>query len=162
MQQLARNPRKPLSAVKEFVIQTLQQENTTIMADRARIRDYEEDTQRMRDEIHELQTNATTFQNTSCGTCHTGLELPAVHFLCKHSFHERCLPDKDSPCPICADEVDHVLRMRSDLQKSAANHDAFFKELNDAEDGFTTVAEYCGRGIFDPVIRQADQGEDMP
>ena len=28
-------------------------------------------------------------------TCNSQLELPAVHFLCTHSFHQRCLIDNE-------------------------------------------------------------------
>jgi hypothetical protein len=48
--------------------------------------------------------SANTFQGTKCHACTSSLSLPAVHFLCMHSFHERCVVDSDRQCPICAPE----------------------------------------------------------
>jgi hypothetical protein len=41
------------------------------------------------------------------------------------------------------------MEMKEAMKQSASRHDAFFKQLEDSADGFSTVAEYFGRGIFD-------------
>jgi hypothetical protein len=38
-----------------------------------------------------LATKPETFNATRCSACSASLDLPTVHFLCKHSFHQRCL-----------------------------------------------------------------------
>ena len=42
-------------------------------------------------EIHDLGTKPAVFQAERCNACGMQLDLPTVHFLCKHSFHQRCL-----------------------------------------------------------------------
>jgi len=43
----------------------------------------------MRNDIHELKTSAKIFQLMKCTLCSQALDLPAFHFLCMHSFHQR-------------------------------------------------------------------------
>lgn len=46
---------------------------------------------------------AKIFQVMKCSLCKRGLSLPAVHFLCQHSFHQGCLDDEfEHECSICA------------------------------------------------------------
>ena len=49
------------------------------------------DTTAKRAELAELSAKAVTFTATRCASCGAGLDLPTVHFMCKHSFHQRCL-----------------------------------------------------------------------
>jgi hypothetical protein len=47
--------------------------------------------------------------------------------------------------------------MRDSMMAGAKAHDKFMKQLEDSPDGFKTVAEYFGRGIFltEGAARQA-------
>lgn len=38
--------------------------------------------------MRDLKTQARVFQNNRCSACQAPLDLPAVHFLCMHSFHQ--------------------------------------------------------------------------
>lgn len=42
-------------------------------------------------EVAELSdpTNPRVFHVTRCSACSGPLDLPAVHFMCKHSYHQR-------------------------------------------------------------------------
>jgi len=40
------------------------------------------------------------------------------------------------------------MEKQSAINARAKNHDDFFKRLEDSRDGFNTVAEYFGLGIF--------------
>lgn len=102
----------------------------------------------MRAEVHELRTNARIFQLSKCTACTSALDLPAVHFLCMHSFHQRCLGDNEKECPLCAPSYRHVLDMKRNLEQNANDHDKFFQLIRNSEDGFSVIADYFGRGIF--------------
>ena len=56
VQILAQKPNAPLSLVKDFISRRLQQESQTIADDNKQIRNYKEDTKKMRSEIQELKT----------------------------------------------------------------------------------------------------------
>lgn len=117
----------------------------------------QEETTRYQAELLELETKAKVFQVQKCTACSTALDLPAVHFLCMHSFHLRCMGDNESECPVCAPANRTVLEMRKSLEQSAHNQDRFFQELHDAKDGFSVIAEYFGRNIMNQS-RPASKG----
>ncbi|KAK1405485.1 hypothetical protein POM88_005090 [Heracleum sosnowskyi] len=72
----------------------------------------------MRKEIHDLRTSARIFQLSKCTACTFTLDLPAVHFMCKHSFHQRRLGDYEKECPECASEYRSVLEMKRSLEQN--------------------------------------------
>ena len=41
----------------------------------------------MKGHLEELRSKARVFQVMRCESCKSGLRLPAVHFLCQHSYH---------------------------------------------------------------------------
>jgi len=159
VQILSRNPDKQLSVVKDYIIKSLEQENGIIIADQAEIQQYQEQTHTMREEIEQLKTRPTTFQGTKCHACTNGLSLPAIHFLCMHSFHERCVVESDRQCPKCAPEFRKVMGKKEAMKQSASQHDPFFKKLDASKDGFATVAEYFGSGIFDKLEKKEKREE---
>lgn len=101
--------------------------------------------------LAELATDDTpvVFQNNECGVCHGPLSLPSVHFMCKHSFHRRCLPDGDDAreCPLCA-RAHETLR---DLQQSLAvvgDDELVRHEVQEADDGFGVIADLFSKQII--------------
>ncbi len=157
VQILSRNPAKTLSVVKSYIIQVLQHENEITSSDRLDIARYREQTAEMRAEIKQLKTRATTFQGIKCDWCTSGLSLPAVHFLCQHSFHQRCIVDSDRICPKCAPEFRKVKEIQEGMRRESGQHDTFFKKIKESSDSFAIVADYFGRGIFDKTKPESKQ-----
>jgi vacuolar protein sorting-associated protein 11 len=108
----------------------------------------QEDTQAMRKEVQDLRTNAMIFQLSKCTACTFTLDLPAVHFMCMHSFHLRCLGDNEKECPECAPEYRSVLEMKRNLEQNSKSQDRFFQQVKNSKDGFSVIAEYFGKGII--------------
>ena len=102
----------------------------------------------MQKELKDLKTQARVFQNSKCSACSAPLELPAVHFLCMHSFHSRCLGENERECPICTPQNYTILDMKRSQRASIAEPDKFFTQLQHSGDGFAVVAEYFGRGLM--------------
>ncbi|KAF2284810.1 hypothetical protein GH714_030706 [Hevea brasiliensis] len=107
-----------------------------------------EDVLAMRKEIQDLRTNARIFQLSKCTACTFTLDLPAVHFMCMHSFHQRCLGDNEKECPECAPEYRSVLEMKRSLEQTSRDEDQFFQQVKSSKDGFSVIAEYYGKGII--------------
>ncbi len=116
--------------------------------DAAEIRKCKEETRQMRQEIDELTHNAKVFQQNRCSRCKQLLSLPSVHFLCMHSFHQGCFDEDETECPICGPKTAHIRDLTKQLQEARGDHDAFFKKLGGSKDGFSVVADYFGRGMF--------------
>lgn len=108
----------------------------------------QENTLTMRKEIQDLRTNARIFQLSKCTACTFTLDLPAVHFMCMHSFHLRCLGDNEKECPECAPEYRSVLEMKRNLEHNSKEQDSFFQQVKGSKDGFSVIAEYFGKGII--------------
>lgn len=148
LQTLSRNPCLTLSVIKDYIARKLEQESKLIEEDRQSIEKYQDETLTMRKEIHDLRTNARIFQLSKCTACTFTLDLPAVHFMCMHSFHQRCLGDNERECPVCAPEYRSVLEMKRNLEQNSKDQDRFFQQVKSSKDGFSVIAEYFGKGII--------------
>eukprot|EP00756_Hemistasia_phaeocysticola_P036682 Hpha_TRINITY_DN16655_c0_g5::TRINITY_DN16655_c0_g5_i1::g.179854::m.179854/K20179/VPS11, PEP5; vacuolar protein sorting-associated protein 11 len=150
-----------LEIIREYVAQKLQEDNHEIRRREVEIRRYQEETYRMRSEIRDLQCNAQTFQASRCTKCSTQLNLPAVHFMCKHSYHKDCLTDRENECPAspCAREFAKVTEAKRQLDAKVEDHDEFFQKMAQTEPrkGFEVIAEYFGRSIFNGEYPQPDE-----
>ncbi|CAH3181682.1 unnamed protein product, partial [Porites evermanni] len=136
-----------------------QQSTQFAFQDERYIRQYREETDKMRKEIKELKTSAKIFQGAKCSVCSRPLDLPAVHFLCQHSFHQICFEgyaESDNECPICAPENRKVLDIIRQQEQAKDIHEQFHHQLERAQDGFSVVAEYYGRGVFNKVTLVTD------
>lgn len=147
VQILSQNSKMELGTIKEYLIRRLHQQQELIAQDQNLIKNYQTETKKMKDEIKDLQTNARIFQMSKCTGCMLPLELPVVHFLCMHSYHYHCLPEK-TRCPNCAAENRKVIEIKQNLEASAKDHNEFTRQLEGSTDGFSTVSDYFGRGIF--------------
>ncbi|XP_068706072.1 vacuolar protein sorting-associated protein 11 homolog isoform X2 [Montipora foliosa] len=159
LQNLAHNSTATLAVVKDYIIHRLQLEDELIAKDERYIRQYREETEKMRKEIKELKTSAKIFQGAKCSMCSRPLDLPAVHFLCQHSFHQICFEgyaENDNECPICAPENRKVLDIIRQQEQAKGLHEQFHGQLERAQDGFSVVAEYYGRGVFNKVTLVTD------
>ena len=96
-------------------------------------------------------TALQVFSDTTCSVCQQRLELPAVHFMCGHSFHQGCLErlDTEQDCAVCSGDNRKVMERKHALEKSVDSQEKFFSALAEG-DGFQVVAEYFGRGLFNP------------
>ncbi|XAR68173.1 hypothetical protein NMG60_11003211 [Bertholletia excelsa] len=148
LQTLSRNPCLTLSVIKDYIARKLEQESKLIEEDRRATEKYQEETLAMRKEIQDLRTNARIFQLSKCTACTFTLDLPAVHFMCMHSFHQRCLGDNEKECPECAPEYRTVLEMKRSLEQNSRDQNQFFQQVKNSKDGFSVIAEYFGKGII--------------
>lgn len=97
------------------------------------------------------------FQMNKCSACDTSLQLPAIHFLCKHSYHAHCLEsysEKANYCPACVrdslDErfvstiIDCKACYYKNLKKIWRNFHAFpnFRIQSDKGRDFSTESAY--------------------
>uniref|UniRef100_A0A4W4G2E4 Vacuolar protein sorting-associated protein 11 homolog n=1 Tax=Electrophorus electricus TaxID=8005 RepID=A0A4W4G2E4_ELEEL len=159
VQTLAHNSTATLSVIKDYLINKLQRESQQIEEDERKIRQYREETANLRSEIQELRTSAKIFQKTKCTMCNSPLELPSVHFLCGHSFHQHCFEsyaESEAECPTCTPENRKVMDMLRAQDQKRDLHDHFNRQLRGSNDGFSVVADYFGRGVFNKLTLITD------
>ncbi|XP_041030262.1 vacuolar protein sorting-associated protein 11 homolog isoform X2 [Carcharodon carcharias] len=159
VQTLAHNSTATLSVIKDYLINKLQQESDHIAEDERKIKQYREETKKIREEIEELKSSAKIFQKPKCSMCNSPLELPSVHFLCGHSFHQHCFEsyaEHDSECPTCMPENRKVMDMIHAQEQKQDLHDKFQHQLKCSKDGFSVIADYFGRGVFNKLTLITD------
>lgn len=98
-----------------------------------------------------LKCSPTLLQPTRCSFCGGNLDLPIVHFLCKHSYHQRCLNEVDGnfECPICESNNQAIRAIRDRQEEMASRHDTFKSLLAESDDKFKLISDLFGRGIMD-------------
>ncbi|EEH34130.2 vacuolar membrane protein [Paracoccidioides lutzii Pb01] len=141
IQALSNNTVVTMGMIKKYLSDNIERERKEIANNRRLISSYTTDTDAKQKEIAELGTKPFVFQARSCSSCHDRLDLPTVHFLCKHSFHQRCLNrvDKDAECPVCAPQNATIRAIRERQIKSADQHELFKSELQRSRDRFGTT-----------------------
>ncbi|TRY63573.1 hypothetical protein TCAL_03655 [Tigriopus californicus] len=155
IKQLSNSPRATLGMVREFLLRVVQAEDAQLSQDKVVVEQYRDDSVKLRHKLEGLQTKATVFQASTCSACSHPLELPSVHFLCEHSYHQHCFQsysETETDCPSCYPENKKVLDIIKSQEKSRDQHDLFHHQLNNADDSFSVIAEYFGRGVFRPTV----------
>lgn len=148
LQTLSQNPRLKLKIVKDYIAKQINRDSRSIQQDRAEIARLQEDSESLKKRIHELKTEPQVFNRSMDERTKQMLELPAVHFLCKHSYNLKTIEDNPNECPICAPRYRDTLRIRRDMKAGALHQDQFFMELKGKKDGFSVVAKWFGRGML--------------
>jgi len=166
IQTLSSNGVATMGLIKAYLSNTISRERQEITSNRRLINTYRSSTSKMRDEISNLRSKPETFNATRCAACSRQLELPTVHFLCKHSFHQQCLNvpvgadaeqgdgSGSEECPLCAGKNATVRAVRKAQEESAERHDMFLDALARSRDKFGTISEWFGRGVMSAGAEQ--------
>lgn len=138
----------PMGMLSDYLLRHVRNERAELLGIEKLVTSYRAETRAKAAELAELESATTprVFQNPRCGVCDAALELPAVHFMCKHSFHLRCLPDGEAgrECPLCAQAHETAQALQQDAQLSL---DIVLDEVHAADDGFDVIADMFARGI---------------
>lgn len=157
VQLLSRNGVASVGTVKDWLRSKVEETQQEIEADKTLVQSYRSETATKEKQIAELTNTRQpeVFQVTQCAACGGQLDLPAVHFMCKHSYHQRCLSDSDPECILCSQQHAMVREIRRNQTRLADRHDLFLGEVHDADDGFAVVAGAFGRGLFQKDVPTA-------
>ncbi|EGT45012.1 CBN-VPS-11 protein [Caenorhabditis brenneri] len=143
---LAKNEHLTISSVKDYIITWLRKQQIIIQEDRNTIKDNNKAMRELDSTIESLKFNAQIMQVTKCSACDTPLQIPTVHFLCKHAYHVHCFEsynlDGSDKCPACTTAQEHTRHEEISYHK-------FQKELAEATNGMELIAMYLQRGLFD-------------
>jgi len=164
IQTLSHNKVATMGLVKAYLSKTVDREKAEIASNRRLVTSYRSDTATKQHDLDDLTTKPTSFAATRCSSCGTPLDLPTVHFMCKHSFHERCLnlapaeeDEEDIECPLCAQENATIKAIKRAQDESADRHDLFKDALDRSRDKFGTITEWYGRGVMSAGVAAPGQ-----
>ncbi|TGJ79148.1 hypothetical protein E0Z10_g9619 [Xylaria hypoxylon] len=158
IQTLGSNAVATMGMIKPYLHETITRERREIATNKRQIASFRKETEQKRVEITELGSKPAVFQAQRCPGCGAPLDLPVVHFLCKHSFHQRCLKMNTSAgdgdgsdqteCPVCAANNAAVRSMKRGQEERAERHDLFRDALSKGDERFKTVAQWFGQGVM--------------
>ncbi|CAJ2510811.1 Uu.00g064360.m01.CDS01 [Anthostomella pinea] len=153
IQTLGSNAVATMGMIKPYLHETITRERKEIATNKRQINSFRKETEQKRSEIAELGSKPAVISAQRCPGCGGAIELPAVHFLCKHSFHQRCLKpsgdgDGETECPVCAMNNAAVRAMKRSQDERADRHDLFKDALERGDDRFKTVAQWFGQGVM--------------
>ena len=151
IQTLSTNAVATMGLVKKYLSTTIERERKEISNNRRLIESYRTETDSKRKEMEDLGTKPAVFQTRRCAACGRSLDLPTVHFLCKHSFHQSCLNEvegREAECPKCSPANNNIRAFRRRQEESADRHDMFQDALQRSTDKFGTIGEFFGRGVM--------------
>lgn len=142
-----------MGMVKDYLSNNIARERKEIQSNRKLADSYRTETASKRAEIEELNTKPVVFQARVCEACGRRLDMPVVHFVCKHSFHQKCLNSasgnpEDFECSTCQPGNETIKRIRRQQVESTGQHDLFRAALDRSTDRFGTVSEFFGRGVM--------------
>ncbi|EMD38025.1 hypothetical protein CERSUDRAFT_113136 [Gelatoporia subvermispora B] len=157
VQVLSRNDVTSIGLVKEWLMARIAQSRDEIDMDQRLIDSYRTETEAKVRQVQELSDpdHPRVFHVTQCAACQGQLDLPSVHFMCNHSYHQRCLGEHDMECPQCARAHGVLREIRRNNARLADQHDVFLAEVR--EGGFSALAAGFGRGVLN-VSRAEDAG----
>lgn len=143
-----------LAHLRPYITSELKKEMDVIAKDMELTEKYSKDIEKIKEHLENLKTGTTTIQGSRCAACHHQLELPSVHFLCQHSYHQYCFQsfsEHENECPACVPENQKLLELLRAREDNKDLHETFHSNLEKANDGFSLAAEYYGRGVFNKV-----------
>ncbi len=85
---LSEAPDLSFGVVREYLLRQVEHDASVVEESKREAARYEADTKRMAGEVRSLTSEPRVFQLSKCSACHGQLELPTVHFMCMHSFHQ--------------------------------------------------------------------------
>ncbi|KAI5476765.1 vacuolar membrane protein, partial [Pseudohyphozyma bogoriensis] len=147
---LSTNGTASIGLVREYLKRQLSREKEEIDSDRGLITSYRSESAKKRKEIVELSSPDVPriFQVTRCSACGGQLDLPAVHFMCRHSYHQRCLAENESQCPNCARTHGVIREIRKNNEALADDHELFLDEVRESDDGYAAIAAAFSKGLM--------------
>lgn len=152
IQALSVNSVATVGLVKSYLVDIIQQEKTEIDNNLKLSASYQAETKTKLEQVNTLISDPMVIQYTTCAACNTSLDLPAVHFACKHSFHQRCLnsPDDSHPaCPVCLPDVEAIAAIRKGQDDTSDRYDLFKLALEGSDSKFKVVTDFIGRGAME-------------
>lgn len=153
VQALSWNGVASMGLVKQWLMKKITTSRSEISKDHDITEAYRGETAEKLRQVDQLAdpTHPHVFQVTRCSSCEGQLDLPSIHFMCDHSYHQRCLTNRETECPRCARQHGIIREIRQNNERLADQHELFASEVR--EGGFGAVAVAFGRGALNSMPR---------
>ena len=157
---LKRNQNLPFRILKSFLLENLKTQQKRIDKHNSRLNEEMTKIRNCKSEIAKMKQTAIDFNNKkTCDLCKRELNLPTVHFMCKHTYCESCVDDVNGirKCPNCNEHNKYLFEIRATYAQNRHDTENFFRELQGAGQGdsnktkFDVIAGYCNKDLFSGI-----------
>lgn len=153
-----------LSTVRHYFMQIFQKESEVMIQDEAQAEKYRTDSDELKKSINTLNCEPVEFRGSLCDACHQPLVLPALFFLCKHSFHQECIrsySETEKDCMVCRKKNSQLQDLMHKQNEIRNKNNVFKDQLNSSPEPFSVIASYYGRGLFNKIVLVADDDDEV-
>lgn len=149
--ELSASPYLTVKDIEPFITRFL--ENTDEQTSRhIKLADsYQSEIEEKKMKLEKMEKEALVVNYDECLQCHQPIELPAVHFGCKHSYHKQCLVNEQLGCPTCRTETETMESIRKQSADAAAQQDYFLDELDSKSDKMRVIMDFISRGALSKI-----------
>jgi hypothetical protein len=164
---LAGSTELPFSVAKHYFVETLQEDLACINASSADISTLTKKIEATERSLEQLDGCPASFKATRDSSTGSNLRMPAIHFMCGHSFNAadldrqlegavNLLPSPPTTtttmatmttagvvpaCPLCAEDQERVRDLLRNSKVTTRARDAFFRRLQKSDDGFLEIGQ---------------------
>lgn len=156
IQILSKNSVTTMGHVRDYLLDLIKTETAEIERNKGLSGSYRKDANELRDRTHKVLHDPAVVQYSECASCGLTLDLPVVHFACKHSYHHRCLSSgvvsevdgEELRCPRCMPELEGLRAMRLKQEADAERTELFTSALKESDNKFKVISDFIGRGVL--------------
>ena len=108
----------------------------------------------------QLPEEVKDFKETRCAQVNVPSDMPALHFVCQHPKHAQFLnDDREAAIYSAMSRPSSAMDGGADMGAVRQLEEAFYGQVDGAvrkrRDGFGTIAEYFGKGLFSNMQQQS-------
>lgn len=152
-----------LATVRGYFMQVFQKESEQITQDESLAEKFKKESELIKTNIQTITTESIEFRGSLCDACHQPLNLPAVYFLCKHTFHQECLrsySETEKECMACRKrnvQIQDLILKQNIGRNQSSDFDA---KLKGSLEPFSVISDYFSKGLFNKVVLVNDEDEE--
>lgn len=153
-----------LSSVRHYFTQIFQKEGDIMNQDEVMAEKHRSDSQALKKNIQMLNNEPVEFRGSLCDACHQPLVLPALFFLCKHSFHQECIrsySETEKDCMVCRKKNSQLQDLMHKQNETRHKNNVFKSQLDSSHEPFSVIADYYGRGLFNKILLVSDDDDEV-
>uniref|UniRef100_A0A1I8BXT0 RING-type domain-containing protein n=1 Tax=Meloidogyne hapla TaxID=6305 RepID=A0A1I8BXT0_MELHA len=155
LEMLSKDDSLQVGDIRDYIVAWLEKQNAAIKISENKLREQQKRLEGMNAEIDDLENNVQVFQVSKCAVCNNPLQVPSIHFLCRHSYHANCFesysgnsPDQCPACTVSARKNTKDQEASAAKQPKQLVYQQFKNELETCPDAMALISEYIASGAF--------------
>ena len=141
------NPKISMNLIKNFMKKSFKKEEEPLEKNKILINELNEELKKTKKEINDLKTKNCTLISGNCPECGLKISLPAIFFLCHHTYHSLCLIssnyDENPECRKCLEKKNKLVNNMIKEREIIYDKNKFNSEIQNKG-----IYSFYGKGIM--------------